>query len=121
LAFDHQNFATHGLFPGLVSTRSIANLGHFELEIILEPVRGGPGTARTTDLRRPKKDKYKVTIRVRHKTRIWEYERTVSHVTAQVAAKLIGKELPQHPAANVHVFQVTETPETDPTIEVYKK
>lgn len=44
--FFHRNMATHGLFPGIVSTRSIANLGHFEIEVIVteEGAGGGGGS-----------------------------------------------------------------------------
>jgi len=122
MAFDHKNFATHGLYPGLVTTRSVANLGHFKLEVIIEKLpRGGPGTAggavRTRG--RPEKDKYKVTMRVMYKTRVWEYERVVSHIAASVTAKLIGKPLPEDPS--VTVYSVIEKENEDPNIEVYKK
>jgi hypothetical protein len=125
LAFDHQNFATQGLFPGLVTTRSVANLGHFKLEVIIEKLpRGGGGSADTTRLRKPRaeEDKYKVTIRVMYKTRIWEYERVVSKRTAEVTAKLLRAEMPREEAApDITVSTVVEKPVTEPTIEVYKK
>lgn len=114
--------ATQGLYPGIVSTRSIANLGHFELEITIRR-GGGGGIADTTRLgpAGKKEDKYIITIRVKYKTRIWEYERTVTEPTAKVAAKLLRTELPQEEAAPDIVVTVQEKPVTEPTIEVYKK
>lgn len=122
MAFDHESMATQGLFPGKVTTRSIANLGHFKLEVIIEKLpRGGAGTAgRTTKLRnRPEKDKYKITMRVYYKTRVWEYEAVVGVVRAKVMANLLNKPLPEEPS--VEVYSVTKKEQHDPTIEVYKK
>lgn len=119
MPIDHKSYATEGLYPGLVTTQSVANLGSYIFEVIIEklPV-GPPGSAGgATDLSR-KKDKYKVTMRVRHKDRVWEYERIVGPKTAQVAARLIGKKLNE---PDVQVKSVTVVEGTDPTIEVYKK
>lgn len=122
MSFDPRDMATQGLFPGRVTTQLVANLGHFFLEVIIEKLpRGGPGTAggAVNTAGRREKDKYKVTMRVMYKTRVWEYERVVSHITASVTAKLIGKPLPEDP--DVTVYSVIEKENEDPTIEVYKK
>jgi len=124
MAFDHQNFATHGLYPGLVTTRSVANVGHFKLEVIIELLPDGPpgsaGGAISTR-GRPKKDKYKVTIRVMYKTRIWELERELGQNMANVTAKFLGTELPEDPNVSVTVHTVDEKSLAGPLIKVFKK
>lgn len=89
--FDHRNFSVSGLFPGLVTSRSIANLGTFEIEVIIEPVypgTGGGGYSYTPA--GITKDKYKVKIRITRKGKVWEYEKIVGSTTAKVVAKVIG-------------------------------
>lgn len=85
--FFHKNFALNGLFPGLVTHRSIANLGQFEIEITIEPVytQGGGGGVPSN----VKSDKYKVKIRITRKGKVWKYEQTVGATTANVLAKVI--------------------------------
>ncbi len=114
--FDHKNFATGGFFPGRVTTRSIANLGSFEIEVIIEPVQptgGGGGYYQPS-----KKDKYKIRIRVSSKGRKWEYESIVNSLTAKVVAKLSGITLK---APEVQVKSVTVSQKITPTIKVDKK
>jgi hypothetical protein len=91
--FDHRNFALMGLFPGLVTHRSIANLGHFEIEITIEPQPsggGGGGFYRPTGAGT---DKYKIRIRVTRKGRVWEFEKIVGSTMAKVLAKVIKKKV----------------------------
>ena len=115
--FDHRSYATEGLFPGLVTTRSIANLGAFIFEVIIEPVLGGAGRS---PIARPRyeKDKYKITIRVRHKDRVWSIESIVGKLTAQIAARLLRTKLIE---PEVAVTSVAVAESVEPTIEVFKK
>lgn len=86
--FDHKNFALNGLFPGLVTTRSIANLGAFEIEVIITPVQpsfggGGFGVPISSSF-----NKYKVKIRITRNGKTWEYERVVGSTMAKVVASI---------------------------------
>ena len=119
MAFDHENFATNGLYPGLVTTRSIANLGHLKVEISIRR-KGGPGTARTTDLSR-KEDKYIVTIRVTYGTRVYEYSREDGRWEANIYAKLMGVELSTLPDPVVTMDSVTVKQPEEITGKVTKK
>lgn len=103
---DHKNFALNGLFPGLVSHRSVANLGHFEIEIVIEPVvHGGGGFSApiTTS------NKYKVKIRISRKGKSWNYETVVNPSMARVVARFSGINI-QEP--KVVVTSVTKTIES---------
>lgn len=102
--FDHKNFALLGLYPGLVTTRSIANLGHFEVEIIIEPVSpgGGGGWAPAAPI-----TKYNVRIVVRTKTKVWDYKTTVNVATARVIARVIGKKL-EEPSVTLTSVKIKE-------------
>lgn len=112
--FDHRSYATEGLFPGLVSTRSIANLGAFIFEVIIELVEPAAGRS---PIARPQyeKDKYKITIRVRHKDRIWSIDSVVSKLTAQIAARLLRTQLVE-PNVEVSVVQPVM-----PSVQVFKR
>lgn len=115
--FNHKSFATGGLFPGLVTTRSIANLGSFEVEVIIEPVVvTGGGGAVFGPIR--KKDKYKITIRVSSKKKTWKYETVVNNITAKVVAKLTGITMMK---PEVTIDNITVIEKTTPTIKVDKK
>lgn len=122
MAFNHENMATLGLFPGQVTTQSVANLGHWFFKITFGPgTAGGHGVVDRLRKKRRDEDKYTVTIDVRYKTKIWHYERTVSKITANVMAKLTGTTLPPRPNVEIKVDDVTVKDKQDPTIEVYKK
>lgn len=117
--FDHRNLATEGLYPGLVSTFSIAVLGALEIEVIIEPVVpsfGGGGYG----VPLPQKDKYRVRIRIKRKGKVWEYENIVSSTTARIIAKLmkVEKKDPEVVLENVRASIVQDV---DPTIKVTKK
>lgn len=114
--FDHRNLATGGLFPGITTHRSIANLGHFEIEVTIERwPRGGGGWYDQTD----DEDKYRITIRVTSKKgKVWDYSTVVSEETANVVAKLVNIKLHDHPTIVVHSVTVNAQ---DPQIKVYKK
>lgn len=117
LVFDHKNFAVDGLYPGLVTTRSIAVLGVFDIEVIIEPIRpslGGGGYVPNSKI-----DKYKVTIRVSMKSgKVWNYSKVVSNTMARVVAKSLGVKLEEKPIITIHSVR-TSNPETD--IKVHKK
>lgn len=118
--FDTRNFATGGLYPGLVSTFSVASLGHLEIQVIIEPVFPEGGGAAGPGILRPRKDKYKVKIIVRRKGKTWKYETTVSSITANVVAKFAGLVLKQPAVVVENVVAKVQTVE-EPTIRVIKK
>jgi hypothetical protein len=107
---DHRNFALLGLFPGLVSTRSVANLGQFEFEIIIEPEVPSLGGGAYLS---PAPTKYILTIRVSRKGKTWELKSKISNVTAKVIAKFMRRELPE-----VNITNVSVTPQETPQVEV---
>lgn len=111
--FDHRNFAVHGLYPGLVSIRSIANLGQFDVEIIIEPEVPSLGGGGYSSILNPTKTKYTLKIRVNRKDKTWEYESKISQTTAKVIAKFLKKELPA-----VELVDVTVTQKEQPAVEV---
>lgn len=119
MAFDHENFAVNGLYPGLVTTRSIANIGHLEIEIVIEGL-APPGIADTTRLSK-KKDKYKVTIRVTYKSRVYEYSSIVGEWLANIYAKLICVELKKPMDPIVTMESVTVKGPEEIIVEVTKK
>lgn len=112
--FDHRNFAVHGLYPGLVSIRSIANLGQFDIEIIIEPeVPSLGGSAGSSAYVKPSKTKYTLKIRVNRKDKTWEYESKISQTTAKVIAKFLKQELPSVELINANVVEKEQ-----PAVEV---
>ena len=110
--FDINSFATLGLYPGTVSVLSIVTLGHYSIEVIIEPevpsLGGGTGAYLS-----PTPTKYLLKIRVSRKGKSWNYEGKISHTTAKVIAKFMGKELPK-----VDVLETRVIKETVPEIEV---
>lgn len=117
--FDHKNFALNGLFPGLVSTRSVANLGHFEIEVIIEPVPSGGGGGGFYQPQKQVITKYKVKIRITRKGKVWAYEKIVGTTTAKVIAKLLKKkvEIPIVSVSNTSMVEQTE-PQIKVTVNV---
>jgi hypothetical protein len=90
--FEHKNLALQGLFPGSVTTRSIANLGVFESEVIIEPVvpsRGGGGGFSAAPLH-VKPTHYRVTVRVKYNGKWYEDTQIVDEHRARVIATLKG-------------------------------
>ena len=117
--FDHKNLATEGLYPGLVSTFSIAVLGALEIEVIIEPVVPGFGGGGGFDVVLPRKDKYKLRIIVRRKGKTWNYETIITDTTARVIAKIAGVKKKE---ASVVVESVqAKIDREEPTIKVTKK
>jgi hypothetical protein len=107
--FDHKNFALLGLFPGITSHRSIANLGHFEVEISIQPVYPSGGGYVYEPIGRTSVDKYKIKIRITRKGKTWEYEKIVGFATASVIAKLVKIEI-QEPTFEITTNIKTEEP-----------
>ncbi len=83
MAFDHRLLATDGLFPSLTSHFSIAVLGAFFVEVIIEPPVKKPDLG-YADL------EYKITIRVRRKDKVWEQSRYVSYFTGKSLEKVVA-------------------------------
>lgn len=105
--------AVHGLYPGIVSTRSIANLGHFEIEVIIEPVApggvgGGYGGSR-------KSEDYKITIRVTRKGKLWTQSYVVKKVVAKVFARILKRTNPF--GVNVTSVNIQENDEVKVTVK----
>lgn len=84
--------ATMGLYPGLVSTWSIANLGHYETEVIIEPVSPSVGGGYVPTPPGMKPDRYRVTVRVKFNGKWYEETRYEDDLQARVTAKIFGIE-----------------------------
>lgn len=121
MAFNHKLMATMGLYPGMVSTRSVANLGHFELEIKLTVHQPGTAGGAVSASGRRKKDKYTVTMQVSYKQRVWSYETEVSQMMASVIAKMTGQKMPVAHDPVVDVTSVREVKPNEPEIKVEKR
>lgn len=113
--FDHRNFALLGLYPGLVSTFSVAGLG--QLEITLTPIepefQPGLGGGGYYGPRISSPTKYLLKIRITRKGKTWESQSTISSTFAKVLAKFIGRELP-----SVSVSQHQVITKEQPGIEI---
>jgi hypothetical protein len=94
-----------GLFPGVATTQTIANLGHFEIEIRISGGDSGGGPIfsgypkRRAPLTGPIPQNnysglvpytYNVTITINKDGQYWTTTNTVDQSTAQVTADLIG-------------------------------
>jgi hypothetical protein len=114
---DPKDIATEGLYPGRVSTFSVATLGYGFIEVTIEALAPGRGSANTTQLSK-EKGKYKITIRVRYKDWIWQKEYITSDKTASVVAKALKVQLPEPVVVltNVAVIEPDE-----PDIKVFKR
>lgn len=89
--FDHKNLALGGFYPGLVTTLSVANLGTFDVEVIITPVvPSGGGGGYVPISRGQKPDRYRVTVRVIHGQRRYEESVIVDDLQARVTAKVNG-------------------------------
>jgi hypothetical protein len=84
MAFDHRLLATDGLFPNLTSHFSIAVLGAFYVEIIIEPPKPKGPDYGYADL------EYKITIRVRYNGKTWDQSRYVSYFTGKSLEKVVA-------------------------------
>ena len=112
--FDHRNFATMGLFPGLVTTFSIAAMGQLEISLTpIEPVfEPGLGGGYYGSQFKQSATKYLLNIRITRKGRTWEQQSTISHTAAKVIAKFLGRELPAVSLLHSQVVN-KETPEVE--------
>ena len=100
--FYHKNLAVEGLDPTLFSARSIANLGTYEIEVIIAPVSNTGGGWLPTPIG-SKPDRYKVTVTVKHNGKNYIDEQLVTDFEARVAASLYG---------------ITKFSEIEPTISI---
>ena len=75
--FNHKNFALNGLFPGLVSHRSIANLGHFEVEIIVQPLPADQVKVGGSGWLSPIQD-HVIIVRIKKDDKVWEAQYVTS-------------------------------------------
>lgn len=94
-----------------MTTRSIANLGAYEVEVIIEPVRplyGGGGFVPGAPL-----DKYKIKIRITKDGKSWRYEQTVSNRSARVLARLLRVKMPEEPTITVYSATAASSPPID--------
>ena len=117
--FDHRNLATEGLYPGLVSTFSMAVLGLLEIEVIIEPVAPSFGGGGYGGVVLPRKDKYKLRIIVRRKGKTWNYETIITDTTARVIAKIA--KVKKKEASVVLESVQAKIDREEPTIKVTKK
>jgi hypothetical protein len=88
---DGTNFALDGLYPGLVTTQSIASLGYLVSVVVISPVvrelgGGGWGPVPLGG----HAENYRVTIRVKTGDRVYEETLIVDDNTARIVAKLNG-------------------------------
>jgi hypothetical protein len=88
--FYHQSAALQGLYPGVVTTASIASQGLFEFEIIITPVVSAAGGGGYVPSFQGKPERYRVKVRVKINN-VWsEDELIVDDTEARVIAKFRG-------------------------------
>lgn len=87
--FSVQNLALGGFYPGLVTSMSIANIGIFDVEVIIQPVVSGGG-GYVPSRRNEKPERYRVTVRVIHNGKVYEESIVVDDHAARVSAKTNG-------------------------------
>lgn len=90
--FNPLNLALGGFYPGLVTALSIANFGFFDVEVVIEPVvpSGGGGGGFYPVQRNQKPERYRVTVRVKHKGKVYSESIIVDDHEARVTAKKNG-------------------------------
>jgi hypothetical protein len=88
--FNHENFATHGLYPGFVSTRTVGNLGAFDIEVTITPVVLAPGGGGYVPSQSGKPDRYRVVVRVKINGVWTEDVQIVDDNRARVSARFNG-------------------------------
>jgi hypothetical protein len=112
--FDHKNLALGGFYPGLVTTRSIANLGTFDVEVIIPPVvPSGGGGGYFPVARNQKPERYRVTVRVSYNGKRYEDSVIVDDYEARVIAKKNGIKIftETDPMVSLNGVQVTDQQE----------
>lgn len=124
--FDHRNMATDGLFPGLVSTFSIAVLGTLEFQVQIfeeQPTQSthrSGGTIHHSSTTNHSygnvghtNNKYSVQVTVSHKGRQWHTKQyAVNGTAAKVLAKVLKVAIqPKHTVTAEHISS-TELPIT---------
>lgn len=107
--FNHKNAAVDGLYPGMTTHRSIANLGLFDVEITIEPQPSGSGGGGYYSPLNVGPTKYKVKIRITRKGKTWEYEQIVGLTTAKVLAKVTKIKIAEPTVSLVKTSMVEQT------------
>lgn len=117
MSFDHKNYALVGLFPGLVTTTSVANLGTTSISVSITPIvdYGGGSIYHPAGSRN---NKYKVKIIISRNGKTWEYERIVGETTAKVIAKVTGQKVTS-PTIKLNSISMVE--QSSPIIKVKLK
>lgn len=114
--FNHKNAAVEGLYPGMTTHKSIANLGLFDFEITIEPQPpsgfGGGGFYSPLNVG---PTKYKVKIKITRKGKTWEYEQIVGLTMAKVLAKVTKIKIAEPTFSIVNTSMVENT---EPVIKV---
>jgi hypothetical protein len=116
--FYHQNLALEGLFPGVSSFESIANKGHLEREVIIEPVVGNGGGGYVPVPKGQKPERYRVTVRVTINGKRYEETQIVDDNQARVLAQLSGITLFSDTETMVSVNGIQVFENTEPSIKV---
>ena len=92
--FSHLNFAMDGLYPGMFNPAALATGGVYETEVIIEPVipspSGGGGYVPWTPSIGSKPDRYRVTVIVRFKGKVYKDVQIVDDTAARVFAEFHG-------------------------------
>jgi|JI10StandDraft_1071094.scaffolds.fasta_scaffold21845_3 hypothetical protein len=89
--FLHRNLAVQGLSPGDLSTRSVANLGTFEVEVIITPIQPpSSGGGYVGGYSKPLPRQFRITVRVKFNGKIYEDSQIVDEHRARVIAKFRG-------------------------------
>ena len=117
--FLHRQLATEGLNPNGLTHRGIANLGTFEVEVIIVPIphpTGGGG-----GYNRPLPRQFRVTVRVRFNGKVYEDSQIVDEHRARVIAKFRGIKMFSRtsPMVSVNGIQIMEEKEIQ--VRVTKK
>ena len=117
MAFDHKNYALGGLFPGLVTTMSVANLGALSIGVSITPIVdfGGGGFEHPAGSRN---NKYKVKFIISRNGKKWEYEQIVGETTAKVIAKVTGQKVTS-PTLKLNSISMVE--QSSPIVKVKLK
>lgn len=116
--FDHRSLATDGLHPDVFTPMGAALLGTFLVEVSVTPVPyfgGGGGFAI------PRKDKYRVRIRVTRNGKEWNLDQIVGDASARVIARLfkVNTVTKEDPVVGVTGVRVVHN--HPPKIKVKKK
>lgn len=88
--FDHKKMATHGLFPGTVTNLGVANMGVYDVEVIITPVVQNAGGGFSFAPLHRKPTHFRVTVRIKYNGKWYEDTQIVDEKQARVIATLKG-------------------------------